>query len=68
MEKHVESFILSAGNFDLESPELTLKDPIELTKEQTLSTFKKVFPYMLSFKDTAGHQRIKIWKIIKIRA
>lgn len=47
MEKHVESFILSAGSVDIESPELTKKDRIVYAKEQTLSTFKKVFPYIL---------------------
>ena len=47
MEKHVESFILSAGNIDIESPELSKKDRLEFAKEQTLSTFKKVFPYIL---------------------
>ncbi|MDD4688893.1 MAG: permease [Eubacteriales bacterium] len=47
MEKHVESFILSAGSVDIESPDLTRKDRVEYAKEQTLSTFKKVFPYIL---------------------
>ncbi|CUX21833.1 permease [Clostridium sp. C105KSO13] len=47
MEKHVESFILSAGSVDIESPELTRKDRLVYAKEQTLSTFKKVFPYIL---------------------
>ena len=47
MEKYVESFILSAGNVDIESPELTKKDRLIYAKEQTLSTFKKVFPYIL---------------------
>ena len=47
MEKHVESFILSAGSVDIESPELTKKDRIVYAKEQTLSTFKKVLPYIL---------------------
>lgn len=47
MEKHVENFILSAGNINIESPELSKKDHIEFAKEQTLSTFKKVFPYIL---------------------
>ena len=47
MEKHVESFILSAGNVDIESPQLTKKDRLVYAKEQTLSTFKKVFPYIL---------------------
>lgn len=47
MEKHVESFILSAGNVDIESPDLTRKDRLTYAKDQTLSTFKKVFPYIL---------------------
>ncbi|MDD4493376.1 MAG: permease [Eubacteriales bacterium] len=47
MEKHVESFILTAGSVDIESPDLTKKDRLIYAKEQTLSTFKKVFPYIL---------------------
>lgn len=47
MEKHVESFILAAGNVDIESPDLTKKDRRLYAKEQMLSTFKKVFPYIL---------------------
>ncbi|NLN81883.1 MAG: permease [Clostridiales bacterium] len=47
MEKHVESFILTAGSVDIESPDLTRKDRLVYAKEQTLSTFKKVFPYIL---------------------
>lgn len=47
MEKYVESFILSADSVDIESPELTKKDRIVYAKEQTLSTFKKVLPYIL---------------------
>jgi uncharacterized membrane protein YraQ (UPF0718 family) len=47
MEKYVESFILSAGSVDIESPELTKKDRLIYAKEQTLSTFKKVFPHIL---------------------
>lgn len=47
MEKHVESFILSASSIDIESPELTRKDRIVYAKEQMLSTFKKVLPYIL---------------------
>ena len=47
MEKHVESFILTAGSVDIESPDLTRKDRLIYAKEQTLSTFKKVFPYIL---------------------
>lgn len=47
MEKHVESFILTAGSVDIESPDLTKKDRLAYAKEQMLSTFKKVFPYIL---------------------
>jgi uncharacterized membrane protein YraQ (UPF0718 family) len=47
MEKYVESFILSAGSVDIESPELTKKERLVYAKEQTLSIFKKVFPYIL---------------------
>ncbi|WP_052446673.1 permease [Candidatus Soleaferrea massiliensis] len=47
MEKHVESFILSAGGVDIESPILTKKERLSFAKEQMLGTFKKVFPYIL---------------------
>ncbi len=47
MEKYVESFILTAGSVDIESPDLTRKDRLRYAKEQTLATFKKVFPYIL---------------------
>ncbi len=47
MEKHVESFILIAGSVDIQSPTLTKKDRVIYAKEQVISTFKKVFPYIL---------------------
>ncbi len=47
MEKYVERFIMTAGSVDLEAPELTRKDRLLYAKEQVLSTFKKVFPYIL---------------------
>ncbi|MFI3227763.1 MAG: permease [Clostridia bacterium] len=47
MEDYVESFIMSAQSVDIESPDLTKKDRILYAKEQVLSTFKKVFPYIL---------------------
>ena len=47
MERYVESFILTAGSVDIESPNLTIKDRLTYAKEQMLSTFKKVFPYVL---------------------
>jgi uncharacterized membrane protein YraQ (UPF0718 family) len=47
MERYVESFILTAGHVDLESPDLTKKDRLIYAKEQTLATFKKVILYIL---------------------
>ena len=47
MEKHVESFIFSAGSVDIESPTLTKIERVKYAKEQVCSTFKKVFPYIL---------------------
>ena len=47
MEKHVESFIFSAGSVDIESPTLTKIERVKYAKEQVSSTFKKVFPYIL---------------------
>lgn len=47
MERYVESFILTAGSVDIESPDLTKKDRIVYAREQMLATFKKVFPYIL---------------------
>lgn len=47
MEKYVESFILAAGSVDIESPDLTRKERLIYAKEQTLATFRKVFPYIL---------------------
>lgn len=48
MEKQVESFILSAGSVDIESPSLNQAERMRYAKEQVLSTFKKVFPYILA--------------------
>jgi uncharacterized membrane protein YraQ (UPF0718 family) len=47
MEKYVESFILTASSVDIESPDLTKKERLVYATEQMLSTFKKVFPYIL---------------------
>lgn len=47
MQKHIESFVLTAGNVDIESPTLTKADRLQYAKEQMLSTFKKVLPYIL---------------------
>ena len=48
MEDQVADFIRnSAGNVDLESPELTVRDRLTYSKDQVVDTFKKVFPYIL---------------------
>ena len=47
MEKYVESFILSAGSMDIESPTLTKTERVQYAKGQVVSTLKKVFPYIL---------------------
>lgn len=47
MEKYVESFILNAGSVDIESPDLTVKDRLIYARDQMVSTFKKVLPYIL---------------------
>lgn len=47
MEKYVESFILSAASVDIESPALSKTERVQYAKEQVVSTFKKVFPYIL---------------------
>ena len=47
MENQVEEFIRSASSVDIESPDLTKKERILYAKDQVVSTFKKVFPYIL---------------------
>lgn len=47
MEKYVESFVLTAGSVDIESPNLTRKDRLTFANEQMLTTLKKVLPYIL---------------------
>jgi uncharacterized protein len=47
MENYVEEFIRSASNVDIESPDLTHKERVIYAKDQVVSTFKKVLPYIL---------------------
>lgn len=47
MEKYVESFIKEAPNVSIADSDLTTKERIDYSKEQVVSTFKKVFPYVL---------------------
>lgn len=48
MEKYVEDFIKNAANVNLESASLTQSDRLVYAKDQVVSTFKKVFPYILA--------------------
>ena len=47
MENYVEEFIRSASGVDIESPDLTRKERVIYAKDQVVSTFKKVLPYIL---------------------
>ncbi len=47
MEKYVENFIMTASSVDIESPGLTKQERLTYAKDQTLATFRKVFPYIL---------------------
>ena len=47
MEKHIEQFILNAKSVEIESISLSQKERFSYAKEQMISTFKKVFPYIL---------------------
>lgn len=47
MERYVESFILSAGGVEIESPTLTKAERVQYAKGQVCATFRKVFPYIL---------------------
>ena len=48
MEKYVENFVRNANSgVNIEAPDLTVKDRLIYAKDQVVSTFKKVFPYIL---------------------
>ncbi len=47
MERYVEDFILNASSVDIDSLDLTKKERVAYAKDQVISTFKKVFPYIL---------------------
>ena len=47
MESYVEEFIRNASSIDIESPTLTRIERVVYAKDQVVSTFKKVFPYIL---------------------
>lgn len=47
MEQYVEEFIRNTGSVDIESPSLIRKERMIYAGDQVMSTFKKVFPYIL---------------------
>lgn len=47
MEPYVEEFIRNASAVDIDSPALSQKERFIYAKDQVISTFKKVFPYIL---------------------
>ena len=48
MEDQVEDFIRNANSsVDIEAPDLTVRDRLIYARDQVVTTFKKVFPYIL---------------------
>ena len=48
MEDQIADFIRNSNSrVDIEAPDLTVKDRLVYSKDQVVSTFKKVFPYIL---------------------
>lgn len=48
MEDQIADFIRNSNSsVDIEAPDLTVKDRLIYAKDQVISTFKKVFPYIL---------------------
>lgn len=48
MERHVEDFIKTANNIDVDAAELTRQDRINFAKEQVAATIKKVAVYIFA--------------------
>lgn len=48
MEDHIEDYIKELQAADIDSPILTRADRLEFAKDQVVSTFTKVFPYILA--------------------
>ncbi len=47
MDSYVEDYILKAHQVEIDSPSLKQKDRLKYAREQVVSTFKKVVPYIL---------------------
>lgn len=48
MEDHIEDYIKELQAADIDSPTLTRADRLEFAKDQVVSTFTKIFPYILA--------------------
>lgn len=48
MERYVEEYISNARAVDIDSPSLTRAERISFARERVVSTFKKVFPYIVA--------------------
>lgn len=47
MERYVEEFVQRVGSVSIDSPALTAQERIVYARDQTIFTFRKVFPYVL---------------------
>lgn len=47
MENEIEEFILNANVGEVSQSKMTIEDRINFSKDQVVSTFKKVYPYVL---------------------
>lgn len=47
MGNYVEDFIRNASSVDISSPTLSKEDRVQYAKEEMITTFKKVFPYIV---------------------
>lgn len=48
MDEHIEDYIKELQATDIDTPTLTRADRLEFAKDQVVSTFTKVFPYILA--------------------
>ena len=63
LENYVEAFVRNASAVDIDSPTLTQKERLEYAKDQVVSTFRKVYPCMLTFLGQYRLQRLCLQKV-----
>ena len=61
LENYVEDFIRNASAVDIDSPTLTQKERLEYAKDQVVSTFKKVFPYIVGIGALIHNWIPEVW-------